>query len=118
MLRRRKSAEFEVAQIIDRKDQRNMSGPTPIERLKAGHEANQAAQEQRRKERQQLAYEEPETTEQQLERLWAKAQADPAWYDAQPPTLKISLGHFYRNKLRAEALLGKPNENDTTGDQK
>jgi hypothetical protein len=90
-----------------------MTEPTPHERLVAGHQANQPAQEQRRQARRDLALEESETPEQEMDRLLQKMHDDPAWYDALPPIEKLALGHHYRNKLRAEALLGKPNETDT-----
>jgi hypothetical protein len=88
-----------------------VSEPTPEARISAGLTASE---DRRRQERQALAAqepEEPETEEQRLDRLVEKMRAEPAWYDQQPPTLKMAIGHHLRNKLRAQALFG-------TGDQK
>jgi hypothetical protein len=93
-----------------------MSEPTidPVARIAAGHRVTQEAQAQRLKERQAMGYEEPETSEQRMDRLLQKMHDDPEWYNALPSVEKIALGHHYRNKLRAEALLG-PNP---TADQR
>jgi hypothetical protein len=97
---------------ISRETRQEMTEPVGRERLATASRDTTAA-DQRRKQRQELGYEERETPEQQAERLLQKMHDDPEWYNALPPVEKLALGHHYRNKLRAEALLGKPTETDT-----
>jgi hypothetical protein len=71
-----------------------------VARIAAGHEVTQAAQAERLKQRQQLAYEEPPTQEEQMEEFIKRMETDPAFAATVTSEQRIAVGHYQRRKAQ------------------